>query len=475
MTSDHDIFRKKSTQIFDFLDLNKDGSLSLSEIRKGFEKLNLPVTTRDELLEELEFGQKKSVTKQEFEVYAEKQYIRVKELFDKLDTSKDSRISFDELTNSIKTFDKDFPLDKEVIQKVFNIVDTNHSGSIDFEEWCEFLILMPKLNIKAVVDYWQAVITVCDPNEFTLYGIQGRESRPPTANKSELKHWLANFGAGLFAGVFSRTITAPFERLKFINQVHYKGTDKPPGMLTGMKNLYQQDGFKGLFRGNLVTVIRSGPETSIKLAVFDQCKAMIAQNKSKGLNSFDLFWAGATAGVVSSAVTFPLVVIRTRLAAAPTGTYSGILDTITKMAKSEGMIAPFFKGLQPTILGVIPNSGLNLMTYDVLKRIMIGEGAHAQPATWKFMFIGGVSALLSSTLLYPTQIVTARLVMQGLMENQGQRKGMIGVTKDIFKLEGFSGFFKGYQAAIVKIIFGNAVSFGSYEFLKKSVNDYFKN
>ncbi len=472
MTSDYDIFRGKSTQVFNFLDLNKDGSLSLSEIRKGFEKLKLPVTTRDELIEELQFGQKQSITKQEFEAYAEKQYHRVKELFDKLDTSKDARISFDELSNSIKVFDKDFVYDKDVIQKVFNIVDTNHSGSIDFEEWCEFLILMPKLNIKAIVDYWQTIITVCDPNEFTLYGIQGRESAPHNATKSEWMKWFASFGAGLFAGVFSRTITAPFERLKFINQVQYKGTEKPPGILIGMKNLYQQDGFKGLFRGNLVTIIRSGPETSIKLAVFDQFKAFLAKNKTAGLNSLDLFTAGALAGVVSSAVTFPLVVIRTRLAAAPTGTYNGIIDTVSKMAKAEGMIAPFFKGLQPTILGVIPNSGLNLMTYDILKRIMIGEDLHAQPATWKFMFIGGVSALLSSTLLYPTQILTSRLVMQGLGD-QGQRKGMIGVSKDIFKLEGFSGFFKGYQAAIVKIIFGNAVSFGSYEFLKKSVNDYY--
>ena len=169
-------------------------------------------------------------------------------------------------------------------------------------------------------------------------------------------------------------------------------------------------------------------------------------------------------------------VVRTRLAAAPSGTYYGLMDVIRKIVTTEGMIKPFYRGLQSSISATIPNSGLNLMCYEVLKAVFVGPRPQKEPSTLTFMMVGGISAMFSSTLLYPFQIVTSRLIMQSVLEKGDDKKGMVQVAKNIYFKEGRLGFYKGYAPAISKIVLGNGISFGCFEFLKKTLNiDFRKN
>lgn len=57
-------------------------------------------------------------------------------------------------------------------------------------------------------------------------------------------------------------------------------------------------------------------------------------------------------------------VLKTRLAVARTGQYSGLFDCAKKILKHEGMGA-FFKGYIPNILGIIPYAGIDLAVYEV--------------------------------------------------------------------------------------------------------------
>lgn len=107
------------------------------------------------------------------------------------------------------------------------------------------------------------------------------------------------------------------------------------------------------------------------------------------------------------------------------------------------------------------------MSYELLKKIFLKEESESNPHVFKFMMIGGASALFSSTLLYPFQIVTSRLIMQGLNE-AGGRDGMRAMVSRMYTTEGAFGFFKGYYPAITKIIVGNAISFGIFEVLKRT-------
>ena len=148
----------------------------------------------------------------------------------------------------------------------------------------------------------------------------------------------------------------------------------------------------------------------------------------------------------------------------------------------------FYNGVEASICSAMPNSGLNLCCYELLKRFF--SGSHASDnavylSTATLMMIGGLSALISSSLLYPLQTVQSRLIMQGLAKTDmhmirfnspffyigdnliiKKKQTMIQVIKSTFQKEGVRGFYKGYCPGMTKIIIGNAISFGSYEKFK---------
>jgi len=307
-------------------------------------------------------------------------------------------------------------------------------------------------------------------------------------NKENSKKHYQHFIAGALAGAVSRTITAPLERLKILYQVNYRCSKiKPPSILKGLKEVYVSEGVTGLFRGNLINVSKATPETAIRLYVFEKVKFYLKAVHGEKLSTDKLFFAGAIAGITASFSVFPLDVIKTRLTAAPSGTYTGILDTMSKLYK-EGGVRIFYKGVEASFCSAMPNSGLNLCCYELLKRLFSGsyENDNSQYlSTPTLMLTGGLSAMISSSLLYPLQTIQSRLIMQGLSKSDmhmirfnapffyvgdnliiKKKQTMVQVIKSTFQKEGVRGFFKGYVPGITKIIIGNAISFGSYEKFK---------
>lgn len=300
------------------------------------------------------------------------------------------------------------------------------------------------------------------------------------------KHYI-HFISGGIAGAISRTITAPLERLKVLYQVNYLGKGiKPPRIWTGLKEIYINDGVKGLFRGNLINLLKSTPDSAIKLYVFEKAKFYLSKfSDKKKLGSFQLFLSGASAGVVSNLIIFPLDVVKTRLSASASGTYNGIFDTCWKLYK-EGGIGIFYKGVQVAVCSTIPNTGLNLCCYESLKRAFSGsysKDSALNLSTPTLMLIGGMSAMVSSTLMYPFQTIQARIIMKKSNENKvlaqfdikpgltsNTQQTMLGVIKNTIQYEGWGGFFKGYKPGITKIIMGNALGFSFYENIKRLID-----
>ena len=55
-------------------------------------------------------------------------------------------------------------------------------------------------------------------------------------------------------------------------------------------------------------------------------------------------------------IIYPMEVVQTRLAVSPRNTYSGISDALNKIVKLEGSRA-LFRGLTPTMIGILPYAG----------------------------------------------------------------------------------------------------------------------
>lgn len=93
--------------------------------------------------------------------------------------------------------------------------------------------------------------------------------------------------------------------------------------------------------------------------------------------------AGAGAGLISSVVTCPLDVVKTRLQAqggiqavnSAGKDVSGLVDTVAMVWKTEGLRG-FYRGLAPTIYGYLPTWAIYFTVYDRVKvRLMERRGS----------------------------------------------------------------------------------------------------
>lgn len=80
--------------------------------------------------------------------------------------------------------------------------------------------------------------------------------------------------------------------------------------------------------------------------------------------------AGAGAGLVSSIVTCPLDVVKTRLQAQhlarDASDYEGVRGTVKRIWRQAGFRG-FYRGLGPTVAGYLPTWGIYFTVYDLVK------------------------------------------------------------------------------------------------------------
>lgn len=161
--------------------------------------------------------------------------------------------------------------------------------------------------------------------------------------------------------------------------------------ITGvMKEVVQQEGFLGLYRGIGPTLAGILPYAGLKFYVYQSLKQYYAEyQEQRGveLKAGDklptpvMLSAGATAGLVAQTVTYPLDVVRRRmqvqglkLSAAQQRHLQARQDVILKstwqgmklIAQREGIRA-LYAGLSINYFKVIPSTAIGFTIYDKLK------------------------------------------------------------------------------------------------------------
>merc|ERR1712086_465622 len=79
--------------------------------------------------------------------------------------------------------------------------------------------------------------------------------------------------SGAFAGVSSRTLTAPLERLKTLVQ-----TQTNQNAVTLGRNIVQTQGVRSLWRGNLANCLKVAPVKAVKFLGYEVVKNLVCQD-----------------------------------------------------------------------------------------------------------------------------------------------------------------------------------------------------
>ncbi|TXG61222.1 hypothetical protein EZV62_012585 [Acer yangbiense] len=227
--------------------------------------------------------------------------------------------------------------------------------------------------------------------------------------------------AGGAAGAFAKTAVAPLERIKILLQTRTEGFQSL-GVHQSLKKLMKQEGVIGFYKGNGASVLRIVPYAALHFMTYEQYRVWILNNYP-GLGSgpvIDLL-AGSVAGGTAVLCTYPLDLARTKLAYQVVDTrgnfqsgmrslcaqpaYSGIRDVLTSVYK-EGGVRALYRGIGPTLIGILPYAGLKFYVYEELKRHVPEE--HQKSIVMR-LSCGALAGLLGQTFTYPLDVVRRQM------------------------------------------------------------------
>ncbi|XP_010447395.1 PREDICTED: adenine nucleotide transporter BT1, chloroplastic/mitochondrial-like [Camelina sativa] len=268
--------------------------------------------------------------------------------------------------------------------------------------------------------------------------------------------------SGAVAGAVSRTVVAPLETIRTHLMVGSGGNSSSEVFGEIMKH----EGWTGLFRGNLVNVIRVAPARAVELFVFETVNKKLSPEhgeESKIPIPASLL-AGACAGVSQTLLTYPLELVKTRLTI-QRGVYKGILDAFVKIIREEGP-TELYRGLAPSLIGVVPYAATNYFAYDSLRKAYRSFSKQERIGNIETLLIGSLAGALSSTATFPLEV--ARKHMQvGAVSGRVVYKNMLHALVTILEHEGILGWYKGLGPSCLKLVPAAGISFMCYEACKK--------
>ena len=271
-----------------------------------------------------------------------------------------------------------------------------------------------------------------------------------------------------------------------------------------MREINQQDGMRGLFRGHSATLLRIFPYAGIKFLAYEQIRYVLIPTRAQETPLRRLL-SGSLAGMTSVFFTYPLEVIRVRLAFEtkkdsrpslraicrqiyhehPPGvstTAAPVLPAaVVEATTPRSGLVNFYRGFSPTLAGMLPYAGISFLTHDTagdwlrlpllapyttIKDPSPSSSANSQqPAVlkyWAELIAGGLAGLVSQTASYPLEVIRRRMQVGGAV-GDGHRLRMGETARLILNEKGWRGFWVGLGIGYFKVVPMAAVSFFVYE------------
>lgn len=172
-----------------------------------------------------------------------------------------------------------------------------------------------------------------------------------------------------------------------------------------MKTIWRTEGFFGFFRGNSATVARIMPYAAVQYSSFEFYHRSLSQHlfHTEKPNPMQRFMAGAMAGTTSVLCTYPIDLARTVLAVQVANEGNprsvsrlGIVSTLYSICQEQGTSA-MYRGMYPTLVGVVPYAGISFLSFGLLKRRADDRGISTNSPVLTSLLCGGCAGLSTSS------------------------------------------------------------------------------
>ncbi|KAG2208178.1 hypothetical protein INT46_005853 [Mucor plumbeus] len=304
---------------------------------------------------------------------------------------------------------------------------------------------------------------------------------PTTKYTKSYVHFVAGGIGGLIGAVFTSPLDVVKTRLQstFYQQGIEKGI-KHTGPIWGhfietgklLVQIKQIEGIQGYFKGlgpNLVGVI---PARAINFYTYGNGKKFYSELNHGEETAIVHLASAATAGIVTSTVTNPIWVVKTRLQLqGKQRIYTNSFNCTLNILKQEGMKG-LYKGMSASYLGVAEGT-IQWVIYENLKK----RWAHSPAQMENKLTVGGKSAqawfgnlgaaavakLVAACIAYPHEVIRTRLREPIPKNGVAKYTGLLQTLKLVAKEEGVVALYGGMSAHLMRVVPNAAIMFFCYE------------
>ncbi|KAG0306312.1 hypothetical protein BGZ98_002642 [Dissophora globulifera] len=181
--------------------------------------------------------------------------------------------------------------------------------------------------------------------------------------------------------------------------------------------------------------------------------------------------AGAVAGAIEAAVTYPTEFVKTQLqlqdggvASARNGgvKFKGPLDVLTTTVKTQGITA-IYRGLSALIIGTAAKAGVRFLAFDQFREMLKDSNGKTTGAR---SVLAGLGAGMTEAILVvtPTETIKTKLIHDGNLATPKYR-GLVHGIRSIVQAEGIGGIYRGVVPVMARQGANSAVRFGVYSSL----------
>lgn len=280
----------------------------------------------------------------------------------------------------------------------------------------------------------------------------------------------------------AKTTTAPLDRLKILLQVHHKAYTNYNSIFNAFQAIYKNEGFLGYYKGNGAMMVRVFPYAAIQFMSYEQYKRLLKPFFERN-SHFGKLLAGSMTGVTAVTFTYPLDMVRARLAyQVYEKKYTSVWKTLITIPREEGGLIALYRGYTSSILGMIPYAGTAFFSYELVKSFLLqntilvpymskqsmdGSGTIVLniPAN---LFAGGMAGALSQSISYPLDVCRRHMQLEGVRSQTPHYPNVFSLLLHIYRTSGITrGLYRGLTINFYRAVPQVAVSFSVYELMKQ--------
>ncbi|GER25678.1 mitochondrial uncoupling protein [Striga asiatica] len=150
--------------------------------------------------------------------------------------------------------------------------------------------------------------------------------------------------------------------------------------------------------------------------------------------------------------------------------YKGLLGTVAKIAKEEGILA-LWKGIIPGLHRQFLYGGLRIGLYDPVKVFLVGSYYFGDVSLVSKILAALLTGAIAITVANPTDLVKVRLQAEGKLPVGVPRRysGALDAYYTIVKQEGVAALWTGLGPNIARNAIINAAELASYDHIKEII------